>query len=165
LGIWDARIWDGVLVFVFRGDCGPTHFDKLALERRPSDFYPFPMLRKDLLPPHAVTEAGSQNISSSPRGHWEISPSREGLEAWVTIRLPVAAFESQNEQQRRAEILRRALRLIDHALQAEAGPSPRVEIGAAFAWPDTPGDPGPAVEGMRWTMTADAQPSTGKSRS
>jgi hypothetical protein len=125
------------------------------------------MLRKDLLPTNAVTEAGSQNASSAhpPRGHLEISPSSEGLEAWVTIRLPVPAFESQNERQRRAETLQRALRLIDHAFQTEARPSPQAEISAAFAWSDTPSDLDQDVEGMRWTMAADAQPAAGKSRS
>jgi hypothetical protein len=94
----------------------------------PQGSYRYPMLRKDLLPTDtdAVTQTENEIVSSArpPRGSLEISPGSEGLEAWVTIRLPVPAFESQNEEQRRTEVLSRARRMIDHALQAETQPPP-----------------------------------------
>jgi hypothetical protein len=56
-------------------------------------------------------------------GSVEITYSLEGLEPRVTIRVPVPAFETESDEQRRSEALRRARKLIDHACVAmEAGP-------------------------------------------
>ncbi len=67
-----------------------------------------------------VTTIGSE-VYGSPSGsmNWatvDICYSSEGLEPKVTIKVPVAA--GQSEAQQRAEALRRARKLIDHACLA-----------------------------------------------
>jgi len=51
-------------------------------------------------------------------GTVEISYTSEGLEPKVTIRVPVPVVAAQSEAQQRAEALRRARKLIDHACTA-----------------------------------------------
>lgn len=53
----------------------------------------------------------------------------DGLEPRVSIRVPVPAFETQSDEQRRAEALRRARKLIDHAC-ITMGPQPEVSQSA-----------------------------------
>jgi len=118
-------------------------------------------------------EVGSEAVSTShvPRGSIEISHDRVGLESWVIIKIPVPAFESQDETQRRAEILERARKLVDHACE-QRGDEPAVK----FVWLPAPIEPASrealdaslnAVEGVRWTMTMADQPTqkTDKSQS
>lgn len=103
-------------------------------------------------------EAGSEAVST-PRGSVEISHGTVGLESWVIIKLPVPAFESPDEAQRRAEILARARKLIDSVCKAAAQPGD--EPALKFVWLPAPIEPASrealdasltAVEGVRWTM-------------
>ena len=48
-------------------------------------------------------------------GTVEIFYLSDGLEPQVTIRVPVPVYETQSDEERRAEALRRARKLIDHA--------------------------------------------------
>ncbi|MDB6111901.1 MAG: hypothetical protein JWR69_3651 [Pedosphaera sp.] len=48
-------------------------------------------------------------------GTVDISYASEGLEPRVSIKVPVPAFDSQSDEQRRTETLRRARKLIHHA--------------------------------------------------
>jgi hypothetical protein len=62
-------------------------------------------------------------VFTSPAGPmvWgavEISYASEGLRPQVTIKVPVPVVASQTDAQRRAEALRRARKLIDHACAA-----------------------------------------------
>lgn len=61
-----------------------------------------------------------------PWGAVDILHASEGLEPRVTIRVAVPAFETQSDK-RRADVLRRARRLIDHACVA-MGPV-RLSVG------------------------------------
>ena len=127
------------------------------------------------MPPDSISntelpiEVGSEAVSTPrvPRGSIEISHGSVGLESWVIIKLPVPAFESQDEAQRRAEILERARKLVDHACE-QRGNEPAVK----FVWlpaaiqPATreTSDPS-AIEGMRWTMADQPTQKTDKSQS
>jgi hypothetical protein len=118
-------------------------------------------------------DARSEAVSTShvPRGSIEISRGRVGLESWVIVKIPVPAFESQDETQRRAEILERARKLVDRACE-----QPDDEPAVKFVWLPAPIEPASrealdaslnAVEGVRWTMTMADQPTqkTDKSQS
>jgi hypothetical protein len=109
-------------------------------------------------------EVGSE-VVSIPRGSIEISHGSVGLESWVIIKIPVPAFESQDEAQRRAEIFERARKLVDHACE-QRGNEPTVKWLPAAIEPASreASDPN-AIEGMRWTMAMADQPKTGKSQS
>jgi hypothetical protein len=111
-------------------------------------------------------EVGSE-VVSTPRGSIEISHGRVGLESWVIIKIPVPAFESLDETQRRAEILGRARKLVDHACEQRCN-EPAVKWLAAAIEPASREalDAG-AIEGMRWTMAMADQPTqkTDKSQS
>jgi hypothetical protein len=48
-------------------------------------------------------------------GSVEIYYASDGLEPKVTIKIPIPAFDTQSDEQRRTETLRRARKLIDHA--------------------------------------------------
>lgn len=109
------------------------------------------------MPPDSVSntelsiEVGSETISVSPRGSIEISYGQEGLESWVTIKVPVPAFESPDEAQRRAEVLECARKLVDLACK---------QPSANFVWLPAPIEPASkealdanSVEGTRWTIT------------
>jgi hypothetical protein len=48
-------------------------------------------------------------------GTVDISYASEGLEPRVSIRVPVPAFDSESDEQRRTETIRRARKLIHHA--------------------------------------------------
>ena len=56
-------------------------------------------------------------------GTVEIFYISDGLEPQVTVRVPVPVYETQSDEERRTETLRRARKLIDHAC-VTMGPSP-----------------------------------------
>jgi hypothetical protein len=56
-------------------------------------------------------------------GTVEIFYVSDGLEPQVTVRVPVPVYETQSDEERRTEALRRARKLIDHAC-VTVGPSP-----------------------------------------
>ena len=95
--------------------------------------------------------------AAPPRGSIEISYGQVGLESWVTIKVPVPAFESPDEAQRRAELLARARKLVDLACEQSGDGR-----AANFVWLPAPIEPGSrealdtsSVEGTRWTITMD----------
>lgn len=79
-----------------------------------------------------TVESGTVQTSGGPMvwGAVDILYASEGLEPRVTIRVAVPAFETQSDEQRRADVLRRARRLIDHACVA-MGPVPESTPGIA----------------------------------
>jgi hypothetical protein len=77
-------------------------------------------------------------------GTVEICYTSEGLEPKVTIKVPVPADGAQSEAQQRAETLRRARKLIDHACTAiQFLPEAAQETAQ-----DTAQDPGEMLEGL-----------------
>lgn len=73
-----------------------------------------------------VTTVESE-IIPSPAGPvvWatvDLCYASDGMDPRVSIKVPVPAFETQSDEQRRAEALRRARKLIDHACGAIAPP-------------------------------------------
>jgi hypothetical protein len=100
-------------------------------------------------------KAESESVPASPRGSIEISYGQEGLESWVTIKLPVPAFESEDEARRRAEVLARVRKLVDLACEQSGDGR-----AAKFVWLPGPIEPASkealdasSVEGTRWTIT------------
>jgi hypothetical protein len=109
-------------------------------------------------------EVGSEAIST-PRGSIEISHGSVGLESWVIIKIPVPAFESQDEAQRRAEILERARKLVGHACEQRGNEQAVKWLRAAIQPASREASVPSAVEGMQWTMAMADQPKTDKSQS
>jgi hypothetical protein len=80
-----------------------------------------------------VTTVDNEVFSSSAGpvvwGTVEISYTSQGLKPLVVIKVPVPVVAAQSEVQRRAEALRRARKLIDHAcvaIEAEPEQSPGI---------------------------------------
>jgi hypothetical protein len=88
-----------------------------------------------------VTTLDSEIVQSASGpmawGAVEIFYASEGLEPRLTIKVPVPVFETQSDEERRAEVIRRARKLIDHAcmtMEPQLSASQRVaEVLEGFA--------------------------------